>query len=118
MKKAFVTGSTGLLGNNLVRLLVEQGYDVKALARSRPKAEHLFSDLPVTVVLGDMQDVNNFASELDGCDVLFHMAAFFRDYYQPGNHDPADRSRATRGEEGHLREFEQCDWCQAWECAG
>ena len=24
MKKVFVTGSTGLLGNNLVRLLVEQ----------------------------------------------------------------------------------------------
>jgi len=39
--KAFVTGSTGLLGNNLVRLLVEQGYDVKALARSRLKAERL-----------------------------------------------------------------------------
>jgi len=35
--KAFVTGSTGLLGNNLVRLLVERGYDVKALARSRLK---------------------------------------------------------------------------------
>jgi len=84
--KAFVTGSTGLLGNNLVRLLVKQGYDVKALARSRLKAERLFSDIPVTIVLGDMQDVSQFASELDGCDVLFHTAAFFRDYYQPGNH--------------------------------
>ena len=86
MKKAFVTGSTGLLGNNLVRLLAEQGYEVKALARSRQKAQRLFSALPVTIVLGDMQDVNSFASELDGCDVLFHTAAFFRDYYQPGNH--------------------------------
>ncbi len=84
--KAFVTGSTGLLGNNLVRLLVEQGYDVKALARSRLKAEQLFSDLPVTIVLGDMHEVNSFASELNECDVLFHTAAFFRDYYQPGNH--------------------------------
>jgi uncharacterized protein YbjT (DUF2867 family) len=43
-----------------VRLLVEQGYDVKALARSRLKAEQLFSDLPVTIVPGDMQDVNTF----------------------------------------------------------
>jgi len=76
--KAFVTGSTGLLGNNLVRLLVEQGYDVKA--------EQLFSALPVTIVLGDMHEVNSFASELIGCDVLFHTAAFFRDYYQPVSH--------------------------------
>ncbi|HUK90777.1 MAG TPA: NmrA family NAD(P)-binding protein, partial [Blastocatellia bacterium] len=36
--KAFVTGSTGLLGNNLVRLLVEQGHSVKALVRSPEKA--------------------------------------------------------------------------------
>jgi len=84
--KAFVTGSTGLLGNNLVRLLVEQGYEVKALARSRLKAERLFSDLPITTVIGDMQEVSHFASELNGCDVVFHTAAFFRDYYQPGNH--------------------------------
>ena len=30
---AFVTGATGLLGNNLVRLLVTRGVRVKALAR-------------------------------------------------------------------------------------
>jgi dihydroflavonol-4-reductase len=71
--KAFVTGSTGLLGNNLVRLLVEQGHQVKALARSREKADHLFADLNVTVVRGDMQDVSSFAPELEGCDVLFHL---------------------------------------------
>ncbi len=51
--KAFVTGSTGLLGNNLVRLLVEQGHQVKALARSREKADHLFADLNVPIVQGD-----------------------------------------------------------------
>lgn len=28
--QAFVTGSTGLLGNNLVRLLIEQGYNRKS----------------------------------------------------------------------------------------
>ena len=55
--KAFVTGGTGLLGNNLVRMLLEQGHEVKALARSPKKAARLFGDLPVTVVQGDMQDV-------------------------------------------------------------
>lgn len=37
--KAFVTGSTGLLGTNLVRELVARGWEVKALARSAEKAE-------------------------------------------------------------------------------
>ena len=84
--QAFVTGGTGLLGNNLVRLLIEQGHAVKALARSPQKAAQLFRGLPVTVVQGDMQDVPGFAPELAGCDVLFHTAAYFREYYQPGDH--------------------------------
>jgi dihydroflavonol-4-reductase len=85
--KAFVTGSTGLLGNNLVRLLIEQGHSVKALVRSQEKASKLFSNLDdVTLVKGDMLDIDSFAKELAGCDVLFHTAAYFREYYQPGNH--------------------------------
>lgn len=84
--KAFVTGSTGLLGNNLVRLLLEQGYSVKALVRSKEKASQLFNGLDVTLVKGDMLNIDSFAEELAGCDVLFHTAAYFREYYQPGNH--------------------------------
>ncbi|BAY09800.1 SDR family oxidoreductase [Calothrix sp. NIES-2098] len=84
--KAFVTGSTGLLGNNLVRLLVEQGYSVKALVRSPEKASQIFSGLDITLVQGDMLDIDSFAEELAGCDILFHTAAYFREYYQPGNH--------------------------------
>lgn len=86
--KAFVTGSTGLLGNNLVRLLVAQGYEVKALTRSLEKAHKVFPDLPVTFVRGDMQNIDSFAEELKGCDLLFHCAAYFMEYYQPGNHWP------------------------------
>jgi nucleoside-diphosphate-sugar epimerase len=36
--RAFVTGSTGLLGNNLVRTLLQAGHEVWALARSKEKA--------------------------------------------------------------------------------
>ena len=84
--KAFVTGSTGLLGNNLVQALLAQGHEVKALARSQRKAEQLLGDTATEIVLGDMDDVAAFADELEGCDVLFHGAAFFREYYQPGDH--------------------------------
>lgn len=84
--KAFVTGSTGLLGNNFVRLLIEQGHSVKALVRSPEKAAKLFSNLNVALVKGDMLNINSFAQELAEYDVLFHTAAYFREYYQPGNH--------------------------------
>jgi dihydroflavonol-4-reductase len=35
--RAFVTGSTGLLGNNLVRTLLQAGHEVWALARSKER---------------------------------------------------------------------------------
>ncbi|WP_302182692.1 NAD-dependent epimerase/dehydratase family protein, partial [Salmonella enterica] len=34
MKQVFVTGGSGFVGQNLIPLLIEQGYQVKALARS------------------------------------------------------------------------------------
>jgi len=83
---AFVTGSTGLLGNNLVRELVARNITVRALARSREKALQQFSDLPVEVIEGDMTDVAGFAHALAGCDALFHTAAYFRDCYKGGSH--------------------------------
>jgi dihydroflavonol-4-reductase len=86
--KAFVTGSTGLLGNNLVRELLEHGFEVRALARNRAKANTTFAGLNVEIIEGDMENVAGFAKALEGCDVLFHTAAFFREYYGPGDHWP------------------------------
>jgi dihydroflavonol-4-reductase len=95
--KAFVTGSTGLLGSNLVRQLLEQGHEVKALARSPEKAlKQLGSSPRLEVVKGDMEDIsgfangstNGFASAMQGCDVLFHVAAYFRESFGNGDHWP------------------------------
>ena len=82
-----MTGATGLLGNNLVRELVGDGVKVKGLVRSMDKARRQFADLPqVELVPGDMSDVAGFAETLQGCDTLFHTAAFFRDGYKGGSH--------------------------------
>ena len=87
MHNTFVTGATGLLGNNLVRELVARGHAVKALVRSRAKGEQQFKDLPgVELVVGDMADVDAFAASLQGCDTVFHTAAYFRDSYKGGSH--------------------------------
>lgn len=85
--KAFVTGSTGLLGSNLVNLLLAQGFEVKALARSVEKAERILGkNTRAQIIVGDMEAVDGFADKLNDCDVLFHAAAYFREYFGPGNH--------------------------------
>ncbi len=87
--KVFVSGSTGLLGNNLERVLEAEGYDVVGLVRSEEKAQRLLGDTRATFVKGDMKDVAGFASVLEGCEAVFHTAAYFREYYQPGDHGQA-----------------------------
>jgi dihydroflavonol-4-reductase len=84
--RAFVTGSTGLLGSNLVRQLRHEGHQVTVLARSRAKAEQVFAGLDVQIVTGDLSNVRAFAPALAGHDTLFHTAAYFREYFQPGDH--------------------------------
>ncbi|MDF3837909.1 SDR family oxidoreductase [Cupriavidus basilensis] len=91
MKTAFVTGSTGLLGSNLVALLLSQGYAVKALARDAAKARR---QLPadagdrLSVVVGDVRQRQAYEDALQGVDVVFHAAAHFRDSYKGGRHWP------------------------------
>lgn len=87
--KAFVTGATGLLGNNLVRTLEAAGHDVVALARDAKKASRVLVGTSARVVTGDMLRVHEFAGELAGCDAVFHTAAYFREAFEPGADDNA-----------------------------
>lgn len=83
-KTAFVTGATGLLGSNLCQVLVSQGWRVKGLVRSLEKAKRFQADSGIEWIQGDIGNVSAFAPALEGVDVVFHTAAFFREYYQPG----------------------------------
>lgn len=95
--RAFVTGSTGLLGSNLVRTLINSGHEVWALARSKEKARRELGDTAVHVVLGDIRNVADFAYDLRGIDVIFHTAAYFREYYNPGDHSNVIELTNVRG---------------------
>ncbi len=95
--KAFVTGATGLLGNNLVRALRAEGHEVVGLVRSDAKARRLLGGTGATWVVGDMRSPETFAPALRGCDAVFHTAAYFREYYQPGDHAEALAAVNVRG---------------------
>jgi dihydroflavonol-4-reductase len=84
--RVFVTGATGLLGSNIVNCFLAAGHAVRALARNAAKTAGLYAPGDVTVVQGDLGGIDAFAAELSGCDLLVHAAAYFREYYSPGDH--------------------------------
>ncbi|BCH62006.1 oxidoreductase (plasmid) [Agrobacterium vitis] len=94
---AFVTGATGLLGNNLVRELIAEGWRVRALVRSPEKAARQFGGLDLEIIIGDMLNVAGFADALRGVDVVFHTAAYFRDSYKGGRHWDALQAANVEG---------------------
>ncbi|BAU65215.1 hopanoid-associated sugar epimerase [Stanieria sp. NIES-3757] len=73
--RAFVTGGTGFVGSNLVRLLLQQGYKVKVLVRFSSRLDNLDS-LDIETVEGDLND-SNLSQQMQGCQVLFHVAAHY-----------------------------------------
>ena len=71
--RAFVTGGTGFVGANLVRLLLQQGYDVTALVRNNSCLDNLKS-LEIDIVQGDLND-EDLWQPMSDCQALFHVAA-------------------------------------------
>lgn len=73
--KVFVTGATGFVGANLVRLLIAHGYQVRVLVRPQSCLDNL-QNLEVEIVRGDLVDPN-LVQLIRGCSVLFHVAAHY-----------------------------------------
>ncbi len=75
MTRVFVTGGTGFIGANLVRLLLQEGYSVRALVRSNSRLENL-QGLEVERVEGDLNSPQ-LGQQMQGCQFLFHVAAHY-----------------------------------------
>jgi dihydroflavonol-4-reductase len=73
--KAFVTGGSGFIGTNLIHQLLADGVEVRAMVRSTSAIAHL-KTLPVELAYTDLYS-SKLAFHLDGCEVLFHMAAHY-----------------------------------------
>lgn len=74
--KTLVTGTTGFLGAALLRELIADGRDVRVLVRPDADRSNI-EGLDAEVVTGDVRDRDSLAAALQGCEVLYHAAAYY-----------------------------------------
>jgi predicted dehydrogenase/nucleoside-diphosphate-sugar epimerase len=76
-KAALVTGATGFIGSHLVARLVEDGHQVRALARTSSDLSYL-QQQPVEIAYGDLRDERALKHALKGIDIVYHAGAAMR----------------------------------------
>jgi dihydroflavonol-4-reductase len=74
--RAFVTGGTGFIGGAVVRRLLREGHQVRALVRLGSDTQQL-EGLPVERLEGDLRDAESLRRGVQGCDWVFHVAALY-----------------------------------------
>lgn len=72
-----VTGATGFLGRRLVRVLAEQGWTVRVLAR-RDAIHSTWSGLEPQLVIGDLAHAGALAVLCDGAHTVIHAAGLIK----------------------------------------
>jgi nucleoside-diphosphate-sugar epimerase len=75
--RVLVTGATGFTGGHLVRWLRAHGDDVRALVRDAARAGEL-REAGVELVGGDLKDSASLARAVEGVEVVYHIAAIYR----------------------------------------
>jgi nucleoside-diphosphate-sugar epimerase len=73
--RVLVTGATGFTGGHLARALAARGHDVRALVRPRVSD---VSDTSISIVRGDLRDRGALAEATAGVEVVYHIAAIYR----------------------------------------
>ena len=89
-----VTGATGFTGGHLARSLAARGHTVRALVRRRLDAAHLVRE-GIEIVTGDLRDPDSVRAALEGVDVVYNIAALYRQAGLPEESYRAVNARAV-----------------------
>ena len=74
MRRALVTGATGLVGSHIVERLHTDGWAVRALVRD-PRPAAWLAPLGAELVAGNVLGTGGFSRAASACDAIFHCAA-------------------------------------------
>ena len=74
MDKVLVTGADGFLGNNVIRLLLKKGFQVKAFLQPG-RDTHSLDGLDVEEYIGDLLIETDLLTASADCDYIIHTAA-------------------------------------------
>ena len=75
--KTLVTGGTGFVGSHLVSRLVKKGQSVRVLVRKSSSIDYI-KKLNVEICIGDVTDKDSVKGAVKAIDLVYHIAALFR----------------------------------------
>jgi len=75
--RVLVTGATGFTGGHLARALASRGHSVRALVRDPGPASSLAA-AGIVLATGDLRDERAVSDAAAGVDVVYHIAAIYR----------------------------------------
>jgi dihydroflavonol-4-reductase len=77
MKRALVTGAAGFIGSHVVRDLIDEGVEVRALIRPGEPTTNLEGLGAIELVEADLLDAPAIDRAVQGVDTVFHLAAIY-----------------------------------------
>jgi len=106
--KIFITGGTGFLGQEVIKRLSIENFEIKGIARSEKSITKL-KKMGVSPVVGNLENIAEWGNELKGQDVVIHCAAPVEfwgkwDKYQKGIVD-ATKSLFNASEKNGVKQF-------------
>jgi NAD dependent epimerase/dehydratase len=91
-RRVLVTGAEGFIGSTLTERLLAEGAEVRALVHYKPYGDKGWlagRENDIDIQAGDVRDLDRVLAVVEGCDVVFHLAALIGipySYLAPGSY--------------------------------
>ena len=79
--RVFITGGSGFVGRELIRQLLADGHQVRALVRN---ADRLKDVSPIETVIGDTTKPETLKNQMTDCDAVIHLVGIIREIASKG----------------------------------